>query len=358
MNYRKAELYSQTDASTAKEETIDIEIQDIISRIQLKYNSTNGSHACTGHPALQISSVKIVSGSEVLMQLSGQQIEAIMFYETGQSRAYELEYRNGVENRSVYDIYFGRKLYDPDLAFDPTKFKNPQLKITHNKALGGSTPSASTLEVFADVFDEKKVTPSGYIMNKEHHSYAPAASAWERIELPADYPIRKLYLMGTVADKWWDNIFDKFKIQEENSKKVPLELDAYDVMSLNISKYGMYKEVIAACSYGVGTYSWYVTPHETVGIGAIGYGSGSNPYPVGETVGGYISMGTGAVIVWRALIEGPIPHGVIPFETGDPANIDDWWDLRNKGTCKFEVKATSSPGTLTAYLVTQQYRKY
>lgn len=358
MNYRKADLYSQTDASTAKEETIDIDITDVISRIQIKYNSTNGSQTATAHPAKQISKVALVSGSEVLTQMSGQEIEALMFYETGHGRHYEIEYRNGSENRSIYDIYFGRKLYDTELAFDPTKFTNPQLKITHNRASGGSAPSASTLEVWADVFDEKKISPSGFIMNKEHHSYAPSASAWERIELPADYPIRKLYFMGTVADKWWDNIFDKFKIQEDNSKRVPLELDAYDVMQLNISKYGMYTEGFAATTAGVSNYSWYVTPHEVANALLAGIGGGTNPYINSETVGGYLDIGTSAVIAFRGLLAGPLPHGVIPFETGDPSVIDDWWNLANRGTCKFEVKAGSSPGTLTAYLVTQQYRKY
>lgn len=357
MNYRRATLYAQESATTPKEETIDIEIEDIISRIQVKFNWTNNGHDATAHPAKQIKTVKIVDGSEVLTQLSGQQIEAMMFYETGIPRHYELEYRNDCEGRSVYDIYFGRKLYDTLLAFNPTRFKNPQLKIDHDKALGGSAPDAATLEVYADVFDERKLSPIGFLMNKQYHSYAPSASAWERIELPADYPIRRLYFMGTVADLWWDNIFSKFKIQEENSKRVPLELDAYDVMQLNISKYGMYTEGFVGTTSSVAAHNWYITPHEVAQTMLSGIGSGSNPFTDSEKVGGYVSINTSAIIAFRALVAGPIPHGVIPFDCGDPEDINDWWDLSRKGTCKFEVQATGSPGTLTAYLVTQQLRK-
>ena len=137
MRYRQATILAQESATTAATKTIDITLKDVISRLQIKFNATNNGHVATDHPAKQISKIELVDGSDVLLSLSAQQIEALMFYEYIKGRNYEMEYRNGCENRMVLDILFGRYLWDPVLGLDPTKFSNPQLKITHDLALGG-----------------------------------------------------------------------------------------------------------------------------------------------------------------------------------------------------------------------------
>ena len=358
MNHRQATVYSQADATTAKTEPISLDLSDVVSRLQVKFNSTNASNTATGHPAKQISKVELVDGSDVLLSLSGQQIEALMFFKYGVGRNYEIEYRNGVENRLVLDILFGRYLYDPILALDPGKFKNPQLKITHNKALGGSAPSSATLEIFADVFDEKKVSPIGFLMQKEFFSWPLVANEEKGIDLPTDYPIRKLLICGYLEDNWWDNLYSHVKLSEDNDKKVPYDIDAYDLMQLAFTKYGPYKETMVAYTPGVGSNQrYYITPVEvpTVSISTIG-----SPvvYTDAETVGGYFRVENTAVRAFRAAIAGYIPHGAVPLDFGDQSLIEDWYDVTKKGNVKLKVKSTSGASAASTAIVTEQIRKF
>lgn len=356
MNYRKTALYEQTDATTAKTETIDLDLSDIISRLQIKFNSTNDGHTPTAHPAAQISKVELVDGSDVLLSLTARQIEALMFYNTKMGRHYEIEYRNDCENRSIYDILFGRYLYDPVLALDPKKYTNPQLKVTHNKASGGSAPDAATLEVFADVFDEKPVSPIGFIMAKEWYSWtSPSSAANEYVDLPNDYPIKRIGIETFKADSWWDNIISEVELDEENKKKLPWSIDGYDLMQLAISEYGLYTEGIVGTTPAVDTLSVYVTPAEVVNCAVAGIGSNTNPYINAEKVGGYVQLNTSAIVAFRLLLGGPIPHGFIPLDCGMQQDHNDWYDVTRKGKVKLRIKAG---GTADVKVVLQQLRKY
>ncbi|NVM24083.1 MAG: hypothetical protein HWN68_20180, partial [Desulfobacterales bacterium] len=195
-------------------------MEEVISRLQVKFNATNSTNDPTAHPAAQVSRIEIVDGSDILYSLSARQIEALMFYNTRKSRGRILEYRNDNENFMVLDMYMGRYLWDPILALDPRKFSNPQLKITHNKALGGGAPDAATLEVFADVFDEKPVTPIGFISAREYYAWtSPASAANEYVDLPNDYPIKRIGIETFKADYWWDNTVSEVELDEENKKR-------------------------------------------------------------------------------------------------------------------------------------------
>lgn len=356
MNYRKATILAQESATTAGTKTIDLDMTDVISRLQIKFNSTNNGHTPTAHPAAQISKVEIVDGSDVLLSLSGRQIEALMFYEYMKGRHYEIEYRNDCENRSIYDILFGRFLWDPELALDPKKFKNPQLKITHNLASGGSAPDAATLEVFADLFDEKVPSPIGFLLNKEFYAYTAAASAAnEYIDMPNDHPIRRILIEGLKADSWWDNIFSEIELDEENKKRLPWSIDGYDLMQLAITKYGMYQEGFVGTMPAVAALNVYVTPAEVVNCAVAGIGSNTNPYINAEKVGGYIELNTSAVVAFRGLLAGPIPHGILPLDCGRLEDMTDWYDVTKKGKVKLRLKAGASA---SVKVTLQQLRKY
>lgn len=357
MRYRQASVLAQESATTAAVKTIDITLQDVISRLQIKFNSTNNGHTPTEHPAKQITKVEIVDGSDVLLSLSAQQIEALMFYEYKVGRNYEIEYRNDCENRMVLDVLFGRHLWDPTLGLDPKKFKNPQLKITHNLASGGSAPDAATLEVVADVFDELTPSPIGFIMSKEWHTYtSPSTAAYEYIDLPTDHVIKRILLQTYKKDSWWDNIMSEVRVSEDNDKRLPWDVDAYDLMQYAVTKYGPYIETLVGTGPGVAAgQDWYVTPTEVQTAALQVIGDPSNIYVDQETVGGYISLNVAVVSAFRALICGYIPHGAIPLDCGKQNEIDDWYDVTQKGNVKLRLKAG---GTATVNTVLQQLRRY
>ena len=356
MNYRKTTIYEQTDATTAKTETIDLGLSEVISKLTVKYNASNNSNDPTAHPAAQVSKVEIVDGSDILYSLSARQIEALLFYNTGKSRGRILEYRNGNENFMVLDMLFGRYLWDPQLALDPRKFTNPQLKITHNKASGGSAPNASTLEVFADVFDEKPVSPMGFISPKEYYSWtSPAAHANEYIDLPNDRPIKRIGIETFKAGAWWDNTVSEIELDEENKKRLPWSLDAYDYMMLVAAKYGQYFETLYGMLSSAAAHMFYVTPEEETGVANMAEGTDQDVYHASITNGCQIELQAAGATQFRAMVSGCYPHGFMPLDCGMQDVIEDWYDVTKKGKVKLRIKAGNSA---SIKIVLEQLRKY
>jgi len=357
MNYRKATILASEDASTAKTKEIDIKLKDIISRIQIKFNATNTDVVPTAVHAKQISKVELVDGSNVLWSLSGQEIEAKMFYDYGVGPSYEREFRNGVDNYLTLDLLFGRKLWDKSLAFDPTKFTNPQLKITHNKALGGSAPDAATLEVYADVFDERPITPVGFIRPKEFHSYTtPASAAYEYIDLPRELIIKRIMLMTSKADSWWENLVSNVKIDEDNDKKIPIDIAGGDLVSLVQTRYGEYRELLVNFNRG-GAQTEYITPTDSAYflISAL-LGSAADWTAITkECTGGYQELSGNTTQLFRAMAAGYLPHGCLPIDFGDQQDIDDWYDVTKKGAVRLTLKAA---GEVTLNTIVEQLFKY
>lgn len=357
MNFRKATIYAQTDASTAKTQTIDLDLSDVISRIQVKFNSTNNGHTPTAHHTAQISKVEIVDGSDVLWSLSGSELEAKNFFDYKKEPPYFKEFRNDVENYLVLDLLFGRKLWDKELALDPKRFRNPQLKITHNKASGGSAPDAATLEVVADVFDEMAVTPMGWIMAKEFYTFTSAASnAHEYVDLPRDWPIKRMILQTKKDATWWENLVNNVKISEDNDKKIPIDIPGMDLVQYAAEEYGLVKEQFVGTAPGVSTYSWYVMPtDQNVALLSPYY----DAMPIRQTstyeAGGRIALVNTAVCTFNALAMGYVPHGCVPLDFGDQKEGMDWYDVTKKGSVKLDLYCA---GSVTFNVILEQLRKY
>ena len=130
MNYRLAKLLSPEDLGTAGTKVIDINVSDVISRIDIIFRTKNGDTAFEDHPAGNITKIEMVDGSDVLFSLSGREAQALNFYDRGRPADNHMTGSNGEYMRAIFGLDFGKYLFDPTLAFDPSKFINPQLKIT------------------------------------------------------------------------------------------------------------------------------------------------------------------------------------------------------------------------------------
>jgi hypothetical protein len=261
-----------------------------------------------------------------------------------------------VDNYLLLDMLFGRQLWDKALAFDPKKFKNPQLKITHNKALGGSLPDAATLEVYADVFDERPITPVGFIRPTEFYTYTtPASAAYEYIKLPTEMIIKRIMLMTYKADSWWENLVSSIKINEDNDKKIPLDVNGGDLVSMVQSRYGEYRELLVDVCRSAQTE--YITPTESayVLLSPIAGAASDFMFTDAERAGGYQSLVSNTTLTFRALVAGYLPHGCLPLDFGDQMDLDDWYDVTKKGSVMLIPKAA---GEVSFNVVLEQLRKY
>lgn len=354
MNYRKATVYSETDASTAKTESIDLNLTDIISRLQVRFNIINASAAITDHPAKIAKKVEIVDGSDVLWSLTGQEIEAMDFYDTDRPRDYELDYRGFWPCQLNLKLNFGRYLYDPLLAFNCAKFNNPQLKVTHDKALGGSAPGSMKLQVIADVFDEKVPTPTGFLTSKEYYSFACAATTYKTVDMPTDYVLRKMLIKSQYPTNSFTDQIDEIRIDENNLKKIPLDLNMFHYLGSIENAHPLYQEHVAFSGAEFGGYL-YVTPGE---YPAVAWNQSGTPtaYLTADQGGGKLTVTGAGSSTYRALVSGYLPHCCVPIEFGDQQKLEDWYDITK--IKDLNLRLHTVPATGTVEVITQQLRKY
>ena len=360
MNNRVATLLNREDASTAATKIINVDLIEPISAFSIQFRGTNNGSTPTAVPAKMIKLIELVDGSDVLASISGVELQALNISDMGGQDYYE---NNFIDNQiaiSALELMFGRYLYDEMLAFDPTKFKNPQLRITHDKALGGAAPDAGQLSVLAHTFDEKQISPIGFLVNREIMSYTLVASAHQYIDLPIAYPVRKLMLKSLAAGKQpWEQ-FNKLTLYSDEQKKVFINnLNTSDLLRTFAKASNPYFNEKIRCMWTTGNVTHYnVSTFDSAASGAPDVGEASYLEPLAP-YGGTIGVKASAAATATIMLNGKCPNGsfVIPFGKGDV--IEDWFNPQKVGSWKLDVTAGDSCTTSsTCEIVTQQLRSY
>jgi len=355
-NYRSSLLISGEPATTPATKIIELGGSEIISRIGIFYSATNTDHIPIGHPSKMITKVEIVSGGSVLCSLSGAQLDTIDLLEHGEhdARFYNFTDNNACEFQGC--IYFGRYLYDPEYAFDPKKFKNVQLKITHNCTLGGSLPDAAALTVFADVFDEKAVTPKGFILNQQMISYTLVADAQETIDCFTDRPIRKFFVGSLFKDKTPAEQINKVKLYEDGGRKIIIDNEKLSDLIRKLPNNKFYTETVRT-KIPTGGATNYCTPSydtTTMFTPIVGTDSG---YTGKEAKGGTFFADDTAGTTGDILITGKGPNGYVVFPFGDMGTAEDFYDVSRLSSLTFVITAghDCEPNSTCEIIVQQIY---
>ncbi len=243
MKYRQANLLATLQITTAKTEPLTLTGLDVISRLMVVIELVNNGNNPTNHPLAALKKIEIVDGSEVIASMTGYEAQALAYYDGGKMPHNELNYEDNGYARVFVPLNFGRWLYDPELALDPKRFKNLQLRIQHDYSLGACSPDDAYLRVFADVFDEMVPSPVGYLQSKEIFSYTPATGAGEYVRLPIDNTIRKIIVMNVNDNEEPDVQFESIVIDEDKGKHVlvdGLTLDLIRTASLVYDRFTEY----------------------------------------------------------------------------------------------------------------------
>lgn len=359
MRYRMTDILVDGDPGAATgTKIINIDAQDVISQLIVRFHATAGSTTISEHPASNITKCEIIDGSEVLYSLTGQCAEAMDFYGIGQPRVNRIYYRNGQPWVSLFHINFGRFPGDRELAFDPKRFTNPQLKITYNEDVSNTAASARSMFVKALCFDEEPPSPMGFLMLKEQKSYTPTANAYEYTDLPTDYPYRTLAIQARKTGTRFGATVDQLKISEDNDKRIPYDDKASILAQLMGPFFGWYQEHIIAY-VGTGATNVYCTPGLDVAMGLACMG---NNYAVqGNIAVGCVyscARATAAGFV-QANLGGWLPHHVLALPFGARNDLNDWYDVMKIGSLKLTLKGGASLGASdTIKVITEQLRRY
>jgi hypothetical protein len=358
MNYRLSKFFAKKTYTSDTTEVIDINIVDPISEIVIEVDTTHTTVELTAHPMAGITKIEIVDGSDVLYSLSGYEAEALDWYNNGgkfRANYNWMLYPGGCQR--FIGLHFGRYLYDNELAFDPTRFTNPQLRITVDVGAGGGASSAVALTCWAALFDQKSTALKGFLMSKEIKSYTVASTVHEYTDLPTDYPYRAIYLRAFVAGTEPNQCVSNFKLSEDQDKRIPYDHNVTDIERVIAS---MYPDVEEHYYWVMNTNSryLYVAPSSRVSAFADRWNDAAAAFDAalydgdGGRLKAIMNAGTHNV---QILVKGATPHCVYEIPCGLRNDIGDWWDVRGIGNLRADITGLA---TSTAYLFLQQLRPY
>jgi len=344
--YRQSNLLAAESITTAGTKVIDINLKDIISRINIIVRLTNSSWTPTGHPNCSIIQVDLVDGSKPIHSMRGRFSQALAFYGTKQMPFNYVNYTDNGLAVAVIPIYFGRKLWDEELALDPKMFNNLQLKIQHNYLLGGAVPDGATLEVWADIFDEKVVNPVGYLSATSEWSKTLVASTNDYIDLPTDAPIRFILPAAFSNDEEVDINIDAVKISEDHDKHILYDSGVLELLQMYENLWPVYVDHFEGRTLANTDIEFFFTQCKDL-VPLVHPSQDSDGYiNVIWSGGNGMKINENATVTIFGEARGRCPNGVFPLPFGDPDIINTWLQAQTLGS--LEAKLTTGAGDTSA----------
>jgi hypothetical protein len=342
MNYREVELLAPESITTTGVRTIDLGTDQPVSRLDVMWRKTNTNHTALAHPAKIIERIDVVDGSDVLFSMNGSDAQAMGFFTSGHQPGSMLNYAGGQWSMMIASIYFGRKMWDELYALDPKKHNNIQIKIAHNIINGGATGTVGDLSIYAHVFNDKIITPKGFVQCREIYSFLPVANAWTYIDMPQDYPIRGLMFGANEAEQGPEYNVVRFKVSENGGKNILAESTMERYLLVQSGNLEPWNEKLICEPLAAATdFHTYVTPHweRTPVMESEGAGLATAHW---TSAGCLVHMQcAGGAPVLEGIVQGFAPFGQtwIPFAGVEE---DGGWETVGKGNSRIDLQADAS----------------
>ncbi|NVM22312.1 MAG: hypothetical protein HWN68_11100 [Desulfobacterales bacterium] len=358
MNYRHTEILANTDLGASGTEPIGIEIDDPISAITVVHQPVGGSNTPAGHPVKNIEKIEVIDGSDVLYGCSGYQGQALNIFGASQPVIQEIDARAGGTPLVYIHLMFGRKFWDSELALDPRKHDNLQLKLKWNRVNYDAACTSTGTMVYGHVFDGKVIDPVGFLSSKQEKEYTPTSGGWEYTTIPNDYPLRRLMLKGLKAGAGIRGLIEWIKLDENNDKKIVIDGDIHNLRSFLDEMGGDCIDHIVG-SVGTTSAMFYCTPSNVFSHVSDGETKDrviASGLPIGGRLWFIAQTGT---TIFNAHLQGKNPHGCVCIPFGDQKDLNDWWDVTAVKKVRLSIKGgTSSVAGDSVEVVTEQLRRY
>lgn len=349
---RQAYIENRRVLADSGEIVTDINIKDPISALWLEFRATNGA---TDNVAAIVPDVvdlvELIDGGKVIFSLTGHQLFSYSAFRLGYI-PYNLISELGGNVQSLFAcIPFGRWLGDQQMAFDPSRFSNPQLKLKWNlaniRAVGatGFLSGSATWTIFGDIM-EGAPQPVGYISAKQHYQFSTAASGTEYIDLPNDYPLKGLMIRSYKATAGGLAGVSNIKLNCDQGKAVPFDISKTDWQRLSTlyAPEFHYKHVFHAKNgdtlYPLLKQDESIALHPESGDNVIGYVD----YGIGE--GALSLLVGGAAQTNKTNLYGHV-HGFLPLACaympmGEYDDPNTWLDISAYNSRKLELTQNSA----------------
>jgi len=343
-------------------ETLDINVNDPITCLWLKFQATNGGTSNKANTLAQcISSIEVIDGADVIYSLDGCEALALACYQLGHMPRQEVsEIASDVFTFTV-PIMFGRFIGDKEYCFDPKKFTNPQIRIAWNlatiTAVGATGFLTATLQLSAVAHVLEGIpAPAHLLMPKEIYSWTGVAAGTEYIDLPTDYPYKGMLLRGVLAYNPWHWMWDQIRINCDGGKFIAMNERGWDVINQQtmFQKRFEYRHDFFTITTDV--IQTILKEHETV----LGLASGAHD-EVWEYVNSASGIGsttlyqTGAVentlTRMMASVSGFAPYGAVYIPFGRSDMPDEWFPAKAFRGVKLEVRSGVAANLMYVALV-------
>lgn len=245
-NYREVELLAQKSLDDSGTETIDIDVDEPITELSVRfYVKNDGACADELPPESVVSKVEIVDGGRVYSSLNGRELTALTVYEKGRWPAHWYSAQANEGSRVEWPISFGRYLGDPEYAFSPSRLLNPQLKVTWAiNAL--HLDDSAKLDVNAKVMQGVSA-PSKCLMTKVIKAWTGGASGIVSVDLPTDYPYRKLFFKAFLAETTFANMITHAQLNCDLGKLIVFDMSDEELMNLMERVFGLHEYTDLPC---------------------------------------------------------------------------------------------------------------
>ncbi len=220
--------------------TFNIDLVDPVTefKIDLRVRNDDTYKNVTGCIPYCIREIAVIDGSEVIASLNGPEAFALSCFDMGYSPMHWHQENPGAHQHWCIPIHFGRSLTDPEWIFDPRKFRNPQIRIDFDLALGaqvigdyGWDTGTAEITVWAKVMEEG-ARPRGYLMSKEIRSYVSPGGGDQITWLPTDFPHRKLLIRCYKTYGAMTLPSERIKLSQDQDKWIPFDLYGNDFQYL------------------------------------------------------------------------------------------------------------------------------
>jgi len=360
MNYRHAQLMSPQSLGASGTKVLPINVRKPISRIHIRYTITKTvQDMLAGVPAC-IPKIELVDGSHIIHALTGYENQALAYYSRDNIAMEHGQHISTLSEVSLYSLDFGRWLWDEELAFDPLKFDNPELKITYNRVATDVGAAVDVCEVWGDIFDEKAISPIGYLLATEHYDFTPAAAAgFEEISLPDDHPIRQMLVRAYMdAHEPWD-VIDQVRLDEGTLDVIPFDYTSMEYYFRRMKAEWKCIHVPFQAALGAAAVVYYIPQTEFwAAINGIGMGAASTGYETTAAIeGGRASLIGQPGITYNGESRGYLPWHCFQFPMGKLDKIDDWYDPKGKKP-RLRLHTVAGAQTGGVQLVLEELARY
>lgn len=372
MRTREHEIvYQETQSSDKTSKTWDLKYTDPITAIYLEFEAVNGTTSNKGNFISDIiTKVEIVEGSKPLYSLTQAELEALFFYKTKRAPVlFPSEHGSGIQRHGVH-ILFGRYLRDKLYAFDCTRYKNPQLKITWDlgavRTIDTTTSFATgTLKITAiAIVMEETQSPVSFLSAREVETFTMVTSGSHKTEMYTDYPWRLMMLRSYILQSDIDECIDHIKLDCDAGKFVPFD---------NRSVKQVDAEALA--EFGVCMFKHDIFTHHQIGFREINNKENFGRWATFANASGYIvnveyewssegkldMIDTGGAVVssdvkLTGMEAGHAPHATVPVPFGVMDDPDTWFDATKFGIINLTAYAPSSGHAGVSSVVLEQVR--